>query len=333
MIDKATFKFILKDLWAQLKTKPSLVLGSEVQKSPPYFVNIEPTSFCNLNCKICSFDGSRKNGYISRETVELALKQSAELGVHEIRFFLAGEPFFHPHLHEFIASAKSYGMLTNIHTNATFMPDKRIRRVIDAGLDKISFSFDGESAEEYENVRTGGKFDITLQNICNFLQVKKENGGKFPLVTIQVIKLCGAPNFSIITPEFKNRFKDLPVDQFLLLNPFVWPGQEAQDYNPPHGAKYYPCMVPWNSLSLVWNGDVVWCCGDLNGVEILGNIAQITLKEIWNGEKMRFIRRNLAKGNLKDLPLCRNCEAVYHRHHPVFSDLRDYLRQIKRALK
>ena len=332
MSDNSIVKFLIKDLWTQFKTKPSLALGREIQNSPPYFVNIEPTSFCNLNCAICSFDGSRKNGYITRETAELALEQAAELGAYEIRFFLAGEPLFHPHLAEFIASAKRRKFITNIHTNATFLPEGRIRAILEAGLDKISFSFDGETAEEYEKIRIGGKFDVTLNNILRFLEIKKAGGSKFPIVTIQVIKMFGAPNCSVITGEFKVKFEGLPVDEFLLLKPFVWPDQEPRKFNAPHSSKYYPCMVPWNSLSVVWNGDVVWCCGDLNGIDILGNIHDTHLQEIWNGEKIRFIRRKLAKGDLKDLPLCRSCEAVYHRHHPVLSDIKDYIRQIKRIL-
>ena len=111
---------------------------------------------------MCSYDGSRKKGYMSLETAEKTIEQAAELGITEVRFFLAGEPFFHPHLPELIARAKAKNLNTLIHTNATFMPEDRVKRVLETGLDKISFSFDGESAEEYERIRRGGKFEPTL---------------------------------------------------------------------------------------------------------------------------------------------------------------------------
>jgi len=325
-------KFIIKDLWAQLRTKPALIFGREYQPSPPYFINLEPTSFCNLNCTICSLDSRRKKGHLRPETAEIALDQASSLGVTEIRFFLAGEPLFNPHLADYIRMAKTRELLTNIHSNGTYMPPERIDAIIAAGLDKISFSFDGESAEEYEKIRLGANYDHTLKNILDFLKAKKSRGKKFPLVTIQVIKLAGAPNCGLITSDFKRLFQDLPVDEFLLLNPFVWPGQEKKAFNRPHGPKYFPCMTPWNSLSVAWDGIVVWCCGDLNGLGQLGDIRTQTLKEIWNGETIRSIRRGLAKHEIKTLPLCQSCEAVYHYHHPVLSDLRDYYRQIKRAL-
>ncbi len=328
---KSIKKFLIRDLWAQLRTKSSLALGREIQKSPPYFINLEPTSFCNLNCPICSYDGSRGKGYLRRDIAEKVFSQAADMGAAEIRLFLAGEPFFHPRLAEFIASAKRRNLITNIHTNATFMPPERIEAALQAGLDKISFSFDGESAEEYEAVRIGAKFEETLDNIRRFLEIKKRRGSRFPLVTIQIIKLPASSNPNCVTPEFKARFKDLPVDEFLLLRPFVWPDQKAQEFNSPPGSKYYPCMIPWTSLSIGWDGRVFWCCGDLNGAEVLGDISRETLSEIWNGEKIRALRRGLAKGELHTLQLCRNCEAVYHRHHPLFSDIKDYYRQIKRA--
>lgn len=322
--------FIIGDLWAQLRTKPSLALGKEIQKSPPYFINLEPTSFCNLDCPICSFDGSRRKGYLRREIAETALAQAADLGVTEVRFFLAGEPFFHPRLAEFVKLAKELNLITNIHTNGAFMPEERIEALITAGLDKISFSFDGESAEEYERVRVGANFQETLGNIIRFLEMKKRRGGRFPIATVQVIKLPDFDHPHRITDSFKARFRGLPVDEFLLLKPFVWPDQEARDFNTPPGSKYYPCMIPWTSLSIGWDGRVFWCCGDLNGRGVLGDVQRDSLKEIWNGEQIRAIRRGLSRGDLRGLELCRNCEAVYHRHHPLFSDLRDYFKQMKR---
>ena len=267
---------------------------------------------------------------MSLETAEKTIEQAAELGVTEVRFFLAGEPFFHPHLPELIAMAKAKNLHTLIHTNATFMPEDRVKQVLEAGLDKISFSFDGESAEEYEAVRLGGKFESTLQNILNFLGLKNERGGKFPITSIQVIKMPSSPNPNEITDDFKGRFKGLPVDEFLLLKPFVWPGQEEKDFNNKPGKRYFPCMIPWTSLSVAWDGRVLWCCGDLNGKGVLGDIRTSTLRDIWNGWEIKRIRGGLLARQLDDLPLCQNCEALYHRYNPVLSDIKDYLRQIKR---
>ena len=281
---------------------------------------------------MCSYDESRRKGYMSLEIAEKTLTQAAELGVTEVRFFLAGEPFFHPHLSELVAISKKRGLLTLIHTNATFMPEDRVEKVIDAGLDKISFSFDGESAEEYEAVRIGGKFDSTLQNITNFLNLKKQRGSKFPITTIQVIKMPSSRNPDIITDEFRGRFTGLPVDEFLLLKPFTWPGQEEKEFARKPGHRYFPCMIPWTSLSVGWDGRVLWCCGDLNGKGVLGDVNTSTLREIWNGGEIKRLRRGLHSGNLDDLPLCQNCEAKYHRHNPILSDIKDYLRQIKRMI-
>lgn len=324
-------KLLWRDIWAQWRLKYALGLGHEEQKFPPYFINLEPNCYCNLDCPICSYDGTRAKGYLSRETAEIALDQAQELGVFEVRLFLAGEPFFHPHLAELVASARSRGLVTLIHTNGTFMPDKRVHALMDAGLDKISFSFDGESAGEYEVVRIGAKFDDTMGKIIRFLQIKRERGGEFPLVTIQVIKLATSPEPDRITPAFKRRFEGLPVDEFLLLHPFTWPDQKQTDMARPPGSKFYPCMIPWTSLSVGWDGRVFWCCGDLNGRGVLGDIHDTTLKEIWNGEQIRAIRRGLARRELDDLELCRNCEANYHRHHPLATDFRQLWRQIKRG--
>lgn len=259
------------------------------------------------------------------DLVRQVIEDAAGFGVSQIRFYLAGEPLFHPHLDEMISIARQHGMLTQVHTNATILDEKRSAKLLDCGLDSISFSFDGENAEDYEAVQVGSKFESTLKNIIRFLRMKKDRGLNHPFVTFQVIKpyRSGSPFSPRLSPEFKQRLDGLPIDQFRLLYPFSWPGQEAREFVRPTGQKLFPCPVLWQSLSIGWDGRYLGCCGDLNGVLTLGDARKDRLKEIWNSEQMVWMRRQHVLKNHQFIPLCRDCDAVFVRAHPAIRDLRD----------
>ncbi len=294
---------------------------------PPYFVNVEPTGFCNLHCKVCSYKQDRGKGYIDTQLALKAIAYAADFGVSEVRFFLAGEPLFHPHLGELIGAARKRGLLTHIHTNATILDEKRSATLLDSRLDTLSLSFDGETPEEYESIRLGSEFQPTLNNIIRFLEMKKAAASARPHVTLQVIKLFKEGNSLIphLSPEFKQRFEGLPVDRFLVLHPFSWPGQGKLDFVRPVGEKFFPCPVLWQSLSVGWDGRILGCCGDLNGVITLGDIHTDRFQDIWNGPAMIEMRRQHLQRNHKAIPLCRDCDAPYVRIHPLMRDLKELL--------
>ena len=59
-----------------------------------------------------------------------------------------------------------------------------------------------------------------------------------------------------------------------------------------------------------WNGDVVPCCYDLEGNEIMGNLKDNTMEEIWNGEKYKNFRKRLKKSVFKpeiQPEFCKGC--------------------------
>lgn len=298
-----------------------------VLKRPPYFINLEPTGYCNLNCTVCSYNHERGKGYVDMDLVRHVIEEAAEFGVSQLRFFLAGEPLFHPHLDEMIVMARRRGMLTQVHTNATIMDEKRSAKLLDSGLDSISFSFDGENAEEYEAIRVGADFDQTLGNVLQFLRMKKERSSRSPFVFFQVIKpyRLDSPFIPTISDEFKKRFDGLPIDSFRVLYPFAWPGQETQNFLRPPGRKPFPCSVLWQSLSMGWDGKVLGCCGDLNGMMTLGDMREESLKDIWNGEIMVWMRRQHLRHKHHEIPLCKDCDAAYVRIHPALRDLRDLI--------
>mgnify|MGYP001133931974 CR=1 FL=1 len=64
------------------------------------------------------------------------------------------------------------------------------------------------------------------------------------------------------------------------------------------------CILPWNHLNVQPNGDIYQCCMAPYG-EKIGNTKNDTLEEIWNGDDMKGIRKQMLKGERPHL--CNRC--------------------------
>jgi len=298
---------------------------------PPEYVNVEPTNACNLTCTVCSLDRRRPSGLMDLDLARAVLDDAADSGVREVRFFLAGEPMLHPELPEMVEHAAHSGLRTVIHTNATRLTSDLGRNLIQAGLHEISFSFNGQNAEEYEAVHRGATYQTTLANVVGFLQVKKSLGSKTPLTVLQIIQTMPEASDGL-RPDFKKHFDGLPLDKVKILPPFTWPEQEATGFVTRKGSRYFPCQALWQSVSIGWDGSFLGCCGDLNHLWQIGKFPEQKILDVWNGPAMTEARRLLRNKDLDTLPLCYDCSAVWRNHHPIWSDLRDAAFWLKSCL-
>ena len=200
-------------------------------------------------------------------------------------------------------------LFTYMHTNATLLTQKLSAELIGAGLDSISFSFDGDNPETYEANRVGAKYDRTLENILGFLREKQKSGGNRPVARIQMIggaaegDACGNGG---VSPEFKALFEGLPLDYFHRIPPFNLRGEKT-DIDLPRSKEYFPCFQLWAGMSIAWNGKVVGCCADLNARHIIGDLNRQTILEVWNSDALMEMRRLLIAGDYKRVPLCAEC--------------------------
>lgn len=74
-----------------------------------------------------------------------------------------------------------------------------------------------------------------------------------------------------------------------------------------------PCTMPWTFLLPYHDGRTVACC---YMVESVGDWRQGGLEKVWNGEKLRGIRRSLAAGQLaRECLNSPSCPLVKKKHH------------------
>ncbi len=308
------FNTVLKSIYCYSKKKLDL----------PYMPNalwIEPTNACNLKCIMCpnSIIKNPNPGFMDIEVYKEIIDQAKDFASYVV-LCISGESLLHKDFVEMVRYAKSNGLEVYLSTNATVMTSEISRNIIDAGLTWINFSFDGVLKDTYEKVRVKANFEKTLENIVNFLKIKKElNASTQTELQIIIMDDKGQKEYDENKDAFLENFKDLPLDSVQARKPSTWGSflADTDKYVPielekTHG--YSPCSYLWSSLHILWDGRIVACTSDFFGDNVLGKFPEQSLKEIWNGKLMKNFRQAMIDGSyLKYNKNCKDCDAIWEK--------------------
>lgn len=271
---------------------------------------IETTNQCNLRCRVCpnATDTTSERGVMDLNLYE-SLVDQLQGQSNDINLSHRGEPLFHPHLETMVEMAARRDLGTRIHTNATILDPKRTERLLDAGPDLVSFSFDGYDKETYESVRIGGIYEETLENIRHFLSEKRRKGRKKPYTVIQIIEPPDADRVYLENLQaFGRTMRREGLDKFYIKKPHNWAGNAPGS----HGsrANYLVCTFLYYAMTVLWNGQVSPCPQDWYGTMILGDLNEQQIWDVWNDAPVRELRRKAAACDLEGR-LCEQCDRIY----------------------
>lgn len=288
----------------------------------PLAIWIEPTNKCNLKCVMCpnSIIQQDKLGFMDFNLYKKIINQSKTFLSYST-LCISGESLLHPQLPEMIAYAKKNNIKIYLSTNATILTPKLSEKLIKSGLDWINFSFDGCSKEIYEKIRVNANFETTLNNVVNFLKIKKKL--RSPVSTeLQIIILNqkGKVDYQKNINQFKEKFKNLPLDHIQLRSPSTWGNVffKTNKFIPRKMSHHFsPCSYLWCALGILWNGQVVACCSDFFGKNVLGDLNHQTIKSIWNNPKSVNFRSAMIKNQYSQYnDFCNNCDSLWEE--PIF---------------
>jgi len=278
----------------------------------PLHVDIESTNACNLRCIMCTRNFmTEKIGYIDWDLFTKIIDEGARYDLPSIKLNYRGEPLLHPRLPEMVAYAKERGVLeVQFNTNGLTLNKKMIEQLLDAGLDRIIFSFDGATKETYEKIRRGSNYERVVANIKALVARRNERGLKRPCVRVQMVKM----------KENEHEVGQF-VEIWLPVANKVAVSTERQAEGITGDVVHFSCPQIWQRLMVCWDGEVRMCCGDWQGEIVLGDATKSSLCELWHGEKLNHIRELHAQGRFNEIPLCARCEVNTPRADPELQSL------------
>ena len=291
-----------------------------IPSKTPIRMCIELTNRCNLNCPFCLVgqqntkeftahnELDRDMGGMNNELCEKIIVDAKKFGIKEINLTFQGEPLMYKRkwFLELVKICRQNNLKSLVYTNGLLLDPEYSRSIINAGMEEIRFSVDGITQEVYELNRVGGKFETVYKNMKDIVKIAKEEKSRIKLIW-QFIALR---NNEHQIEKAREMAKEIGIR--FDLKTFA----ESVPESAPKNTKYrrvlkpLPCTDIYDQVMVYWNGDVVACCYDLEGDQIMGNLKSNSIKEIWEGEKYRNFRKNLKNSvfNPKLQPgFCKGC--------------------------
>ncbi|MEI6575301.1 MAG: SPASM domain-containing protein [Bacteroidota bacterium] len=314
-MDEKVRKLNQSELPSFLKSREGWGKLFEMKRSPyPHLHQIEPTNVCPYHCIMCprGNEMTRKTGHMDFAVFSKVIEEVAtypdEIKRKEIELFHFGESLIHPLIAEMNEYASSKGLKTLLSVNAIELNQEIAHKLISGKAGKIIVSLDGFDAKSFQEIR-GRKidYDQAIENIVQADSLIKSMKATTRL-TVRMIAL----NQNMHMTEFFKDFwssKNIEVE----IRPFFpWGEKEmvklgVYEKYPP----FMPCPFAWQYLVVQWNGDVVACCRDYNAENLMGNVKDETLLQIWNGEKYAKFRSSMIAGEYGN-SICGPCMALYY---------------------
>lgn len=280
----------------------------------PHIHQIEPTNHCPYECIMCPRHANmkRKKGFMEMDLFRKIIDETATFSPKtrdkEIELFHFGESLFHPQLPEMVSYASAAGLKPTLSINPGDLNHTLIDDLLASNPYKIIVSLDSMHAQKYKNIR-GNYADIERAVANNKLLLKAQQ--KLNSTTKIITRMIVMKNNQDEVEDYV-KFWEANGSTVELRDFFPWNHEELKKLGM---VKKYPtampCPFPWQYIVVQWNGDVVACCRDYNGILKLGNVHNLSLKEIWNGQSYQDFREKMSSS--KDLPnSCQECLSIYY---------------------
>jgi radical SAM protein with 4Fe4S-binding SPASM domain len=331
----------IKRYW---RTGLSYGLGLQKSITGPITVHIETTNICNFRCIYCPQSNQDEHfkilgrGKMSFDEFKIILNKILKpWPIKEIVLTRDGEPLVHPDLAKFIEYASEAGLDITIGSNGSYFTELRVRELIDNGLTKVKGDFCADKTK-YEQLRSGGKWEDVLDGYRTLLKYAHDQRKKFHLVLVD-LNTYGLTDSKKIQLSLKELQELFPFpENYLSIGPAMMHNafDEAQvilsTSNKLQTKKYNRCHHPWIELVIDYKGNAVGCCRDLRSEYILGNIltCENVVRDIWNGEPMRYLREHLKNKKPENITICNKCDLPYGVSYAGRGILNKYLRFLQR---
>ena len=243
---------------------------------------IEPTTKCNLNCKMCF-----RHTWFDEPICDLSLGDFRKAldtmpsSVETIFFGGMGEPLFHRDILQMVRLAAETGAEVELLTNGTLLSEEMIRGLIEAGLCKLWVSIDDLQTDSSIDGSGHDHAGQVLSNIRRFNRIRQQHGGGIALgITFVAMRsnahqlamlpffiaqhLVDEVNVSNISPTDEASQKEMLYTG--LVNMYTGPGKGSVlptvhlpffDMNLPEAADGIRALMSKQNFHLMFNGQSV----------------------------------------------------------------------------
>jgi len=286
----------------------------------PLHVQVQTNSLCHGTCLFCPYiitskslpQGKMDLGLYKKIVDECSTFPTLEL----FTTTLQNEPLLNKNIFKEIGYFKEKNKGRTpfvVVTNGYLLNDQMLTGLIEAGVDYLAISINAFKKETYEAQMPNFKFERIVNNIENLIS---RDLGKMT-VWLRILRTSmnevEIPDAIIdwrkrglrveIIPHISNRGGAVEIAGLRPMHQIrrkkIWDALIA------HYSEC--CIFPLRQMCILFNGDVILCCNDWQRLMVLGNVKEKSLRDIWNSEESKRIKRLILERQYSDIPACRNC--------------------------
>jgi len=292
----------------------------------PLIVQLFPVYACIFECCYCIFSKPREeHGFISdKVNLDFNLYKKFVQDFKKFpnkakmwRFVGIGEPLMWKYIAEAVAITKMADVCerTEIITNAVLLTYEMSNNLIKAGLDRMVVSLQGVTSEQY--YKTCNK-EINIKNIIEYLTYyynnKKE--GQELYIKIADVALENEGDEEKFYDLFGDICDGIAIEKIVPLHDIKYlkdleRSEEKTQFNMPI-QNTDVCTVPFNFIQLNPDGNIVPCYS-WDYPEIIGNVVEESIYDIWKGEKFNNFRINMLEKGMSCNKICDECNMFTYR--------------------
>ena len=313
-------------------------LSSLIPLSTPLSVHIDVSSVCNFKCSFCfqADDEGMKEANLKRGLMDIALYKKIvddlkefPSRVKKIKIGNHGEPTLHPKIVEMVDYAKKSNTaeIIEMFTNGSKLTEEINDGIVKAGLQRINISIEGLSDSDYKLV-TGVKqsFQTIVDGVKDLFNKKEKNKSDL-IIYVKIADQSHAFDKSSnqkfeMNESDKKFFYDTfsPISDEIFIEKIVpqWPETQLKEQNQlsdtgmyGQRSKKWKNVCPFTFMYLHFNcdGSVSPCTLDWARKVNIGNSQNLSVKEIWNGVKLKQLQISMLQKNRKNINVCGSCSA------------------------
>lgn len=175
------------------KDQPPTVRSTDAGPLPSRLY-IECTAACNISCaEACcapetGITRTRQAGMLDFDLFRRVVDEAGPALVR-IDLFNYGETFLHKRAVEMCEYIKTHFPHVYLYTstNGLALSDTQARRLVHSGIDEVTFSIDGATADSYSQYRRRGRFDLAIQTLRAMVGEKRRANRDLPFLNWRYI--------------------------------------------------------------------------------------------------------------------------------------------------
>jgi len=278
----------------------------------PNRITIELTNQCNVSCSFCPRqEVDMQIGFMDIELYKKIIDEASQHLPVKLVIFFRGESLLHPQFIECLKYAKEKGIgPIQFASNALALDEDIADKMLEVGIDFISFSLDTLNPEIYKCTRKYGDLKTSMQHVISLSKKCKErrkHGLIAPTLQVSTIELEDYIEEQEEFVEFWRQYVDIVRVYYEHDDNGKFRDSEVQALLPIMDSRK-PCRKVFTDFLIYWNGDLALCNYDWRGGLDTLNVREMSVYEAWHSETYERVRNMQNSGDINENLMCKDCQ-------------------------